>query len=76
MITDDLRRLYANSDGVGLAEMIRRGETTAPEVVEVAIEAIERLNPRFNAVIHKAYDQARAAAAQVAQTSHSRGFRS
>jgi amidase len=65
MITDDLRRLYGSSDGVGLADMIRRGETTAPEVVEVAIEAIERLNPRLNAVIHKAYDQARAAAAEV-----------
>lgn len=65
MITDDLRRLYASSDGVGLADTIRRGETTAQEIVEVAVEAIERLNPRLNAVIHKAYDHARAAAAQV-----------
>ena len=61
MVTDDLRRLYASTDGIGLAELVRRRETTPGEIVEVAIDAIERVNPRINAVIHKAYDAARTA---------------
>lgn len=65
MITDDLRRVYASTDGIGLAELIRRRETTPGEIVEVAIDAIERVNPRVNAVVHKAYDEAKTAAAAV-----------
>lgn len=65
MITDDLRRLYANADGIGIADLVRRGEVTSDEIVEAAVDAVERLNPRLNAVVHKAYDAARAAAAVV-----------
>lgn len=53
---------YAAHDGLGLAELVRKGEVTAAELVEAAIEGIERLNPRLNAVVYKAYDEARAAA--------------
>ncbi|MBV8593630.1 MAG: amidase, partial [Caulobacteraceae bacterium] len=54
---------YADYDGLGLAELVRRRQISAPEVLEAAIEVIERRNPTLNAIVHKAYDEARAAAA-------------
>ncbi len=54
---------YSDHDGLGLAALVAKGEVSAPEVVEAAIERIERHNPAINAVVHKAYDEARAAAA-------------
>ena len=53
---------YSDHDGLGLADLVRRREVSAAEVVEAAIERIERHNPALNAVVHKAYDEARAAA--------------
>ena len=53
---------YADHDGLGLADLVRRGEVSAGEVVEAAIERIERHNPALNAVVYKAYDEARAVA--------------
>ena len=53
---------YADHDGLGLADLVRRGEVSAAEVVEAAIERIEAHNPALNAVVYKAYDEARAAA--------------
>lgn len=50
---------YASLDGLALAEAIRSGETTAKEAVEAAIEVIERHNPVLNAVVYKAFDEAR-----------------
>jgi amidase len=52
---------YADYDGVGLAALIAAGDVTAAETVEAAIERIERHNPILNAVVYKAYDEARAA---------------
>lgn len=49
-------------DATAQAELVRRGEVTALELVESAIERIERLNPEINAVVTPMYDQARAAA--------------
>src|SRR4051812_41294235 len=54
---------YAHFDGLGLADLVRRGEVSPGELVEAAIERIERRNPVLNAVVHKAYDEARAVAA-------------
>jgi amidase len=54
---------YAEFDGVGLAELVRKGETTPAELVEAAIARIERRNPTINAVIYQALDEARALAA-------------
>jgi amidase len=53
---------YCDHDGLGLAALVQRGEVSAAELVEAAIERIERRNPAINAVVHKAYDEARAAA--------------
>jgi amidase len=44
-------REYAEYDGLGLAELIRRREVTAAELAGLAVEAVDRLNPKLNAVI-------------------------
>ena len=67
---------YADYDGLGLAELVRRGEVTPAELVEAAIERIERHNGALNAVVYKAYDEARAAAGAAARTGRSAACRS
>ena len=61
-VTDDLERLYADSDALGLADLVRRREVPAIELVETAIALIERLDPQLNAVVIRTFDMARAAA--------------
>lgn len=53
---------YVQYDGLGLAELVQRGEVTPLELVETAIARIEACNPKLNAVVTKLYDRARAAA--------------
>lgn len=53
---------YARYDGLGLADLVRRKQVTASELVEIAIAAIEQLNPQLNAVVIRAFDEARARA--------------
>ncbi len=55
MPPDDLAAL----DATGQAELVRRAECTPRELVEAAIERIERVNPELNAVIHPLFDKAR-----------------
>jgi amidase len=57
-----IETLYSENDGLGLAELVRKGDVTPLELVEEAIRRIENLNPQLNAVIHRMYDQARAVA--------------
>ena len=54
---------YAEHDGLGLAGLVAKGEVSPAELTEAAIERIERHNPVLNAVVHKAYDEARKTAA-------------
>lgn len=49
-------------DATAQAGLVSSGDVTAIELVDAAIERIERLNPLLNAVIHTRYDQAREAA--------------
>jgi len=49
-------------DATGQAELVRRGEVSALELVDEAIGRIDRLNPSLNAVIHKHFDRARSQA--------------
>ena len=63
-ITADLVALYADSDALRLAELVRRREVAASELTEVAIGLIERLDPKLNAVVIRAFDRARARAAK------------
>jgi amidase len=53
----------ATLDATGQAELVRRGELTAVELVESAISRIEALNPTLNAVVATAYEQALAGTA-------------
>jgi amidase len=53
---------YERYDAIALADLVRRRKVSPRELVEAAIERIERANPRINAVIHPLYDQARRAA--------------
>ena len=54
---------FEKYDGCGLAELVRRREIKATELLETVMERIEALNPKVNAVVTKMYDQARAAIA-------------
>lgn len=56
-------RDFADYDGLGLAELVRNRDATPAELLEATIERIERHNPKLNAVVYKAYDEARATAA-------------
>jgi amidase len=55
-------RDYANYDGLGLAELVRNRDVTPGELLDAAIERAERSNPKLNAIVYKAYDEARATA--------------
>src|ERR1700675_1742061 len=59
---------YVGFDAIGLAALARRGEVTPLELTEAAIERIEALNVRLNAVVERDYDGARAAARAVELT--------
>jgi len=56
---------YSNYDGLGLADLVKKKEIKPIELVEAAIERIERQNPQLNAVIFKAFDEARTMAKTV-----------
>jgi len=49
-------------DATAQAELVATGRTSPQELVDAAIERIERLNPILNAVIHERFDKARAEA--------------
>ena len=53
---------YDHYDGLGLAHLVLRKEVSPLELVDEAIARIEKLNPKLNAVVYKAYDEARATA--------------
>jgi amidase len=53
---------YDEYDALGLAHLVRRGEVSPLELVDETISRIEKHNPTLNAVVYKAYDQARATA--------------
>ncbi len=52
---------YASFDATGLARLIRKKDITPKEVVETAITAAERIDPKINAVCQPLYDKASAA---------------
>jgi amidase len=53
---------YLAYDATGLADLIHSREVAAPELTEAAIERIDALNGRLNAVVETGYAEARAAA--------------
>jgi amidase len=53
---------YSDYDGLGLADLVKRKKVKPAELVEAAMELVERHNPQLNAIVFKAYDEARAKA--------------
>lgn len=49
---------YSSHDGLSLAGLVRSGAVSPRELVTVAIERIQALNPRLNAVVHTMFDSA------------------
>lgn len=54
---------FAFLDGTAQAELVRQKKVKPIDLVEAAIDRIERLNPTLNAVVTPMYDEARATAA-------------
>jgi amidase len=42
---------YVTYDGIGLAQLVATGEVTSAELAELAIAAVQRVNPQINAII-------------------------
>ncbi|HEY7519816.1 MAG TPA: amidase [Methylomirabilota bacterium] len=53
--------LFDREDGLGLAELVRRREVGAKELLDAAIARVEARNPTLNAVVTRMYDAARGA---------------
>lgn len=49
----------ATLDATAMAELVRKKEATPLELVDAAIERIEKVNPKINAVVRPMYDIAR-----------------
>ncbi len=62
--TPDLLRLYAESDALRLAELVKTRQVSSSELVEAAISTIDSLNPKLNAVVIETFDLARQMATQ------------
>lgn len=52
---------YRSYDGVGLAELVRRGEISAEELLDCALAARDELDPKLRSIVFDLEDQARAA---------------
>jgi amidase len=48
---------YARHDATGLRELIRRGDVSPDEVRDAALDAIEEVEPRINAIVSGPYDE-------------------
>jgi amidase len=48
---------YSSCDGVALAELVRKREVSPKELVSLFVEAVEKVNPRINAVIEVFQDR-------------------
>jgi amidase len=55
-------------DATAQAALVRSGQVSATELVDGAIDRIERLNPQLNAVVTPLFEQARAAVADATPT--------
>jgi amidase len=52
----------SNLDATSQAELVRKKEVQPVELIEAAIDRIEKVNPQINSIVTKMYDEARAAA--------------
>lgn len=54
---------YDKYDALGLAALVRRREITPAEILDAMVQRVEERNPKLNAVVIAAFDQARDAIA-------------
>jgi amidase len=54
---------FERHDGLGLADLVRRGQVSPEDLLDAAIERVEQRNPLVNAVVTKLYDHGRKAIA-------------
>ncbi len=50
---------YRSYDAVGLAELVRKREVDPSELLETAIEHVEKINPHLNSIVNRMYDLGR-----------------
>ena len=50
---------YSRLDGLALNELVHKGQVLPGELAELALRAIEQLNPRLNAVIESYPERAK-----------------
>jgi amidase len=67
---------YSKYDGLGLAELVRRGEVSPNDLIDSAIDAIERLNPKINCVVQQLPQHGRARSNAACPTGRSVACRS
>ncbi len=53
---------YTQHDGLGLAELVRRGEVSASELLSVAMQRADQVNGPLNAIVRRYDERARARA--------------
>ena len=58
-----MRSIYLENDGLGLAQLMARGDAHPSEVLDAAIELCEELDPELNAVVITDFERAREHAA-------------
>lgn len=54
---------YDRYDGIGLAELVRKGEVSASELLEEAIARADRIDPRLGSIVIRMHEEARERAA-------------
>ena len=54
---------YARLDALAMADLVRRREVSATDLLDSALERVDRLNPRLNAIVHRLESYARNAIA-------------
>ena len=50
---------YDKYDAMGLAELVKKGEVSPKELLDDAIDRIEKRNPKLNAVVYRMFDRAK-----------------
>ena len=61
MLKNFMADSFAGLDATAQAELVRKGEVSPRELVDAAIARIERFDAQLGSVIHRAFDEARAA---------------
>ncbi|MBP9875089.1 MAG: amidase, partial [Haliscomenobacter sp.] len=56
---------YRSYDALGLAELVRKGDVQAIELLDIAIQRAEAINPKINALVLSLYDMGKKMAGRI-----------